>query len=62
MNKPRYFIIGDIHGYFSKLKMLFDRISGEIRNNDIIIFLGDYIDRGPQSYEVIEFLLRIMKI
>jgi serine/threonine protein phosphatase 1 len=59
MDKKRYYIIGDIHGYYIKLKRLFDIISGEIRENDIIIFLGDYIDRGPDSFEVIDYLLKI---
>lgn len=59
MNNSRYYIIGDIHGYYIKLKKLFDIISGEIRENDTIIFLGDYIDRGPDSFEVIEYLLKI---
>jgi DNA primase len=56
MDKRRYYIIGDIHGYYIKLKRLFDIISGEIRENDIIIFLGDYIDRGPDGKSVEELL------
>lgn len=59
MDSRRYYIIGDIHGFYIKLKRLFDIISGEIRGNDIIIFLGDYIDRGPESFEVIEYLVKI---
>jgi len=59
MDKIRYYIIGDIHGHYIKLRNLFDIIAGEIRENDLIIFLGDYIDRGPESFEVIEYLLKI---
>lgn len=62
MDERRYYIIGDIHGYYIKLKRLFDIISGEIRDSDIIIFLGDYIDRGPESFEVIEYLLNLSKM
>ena len=51
-----YYIIGDIHGQFLKLKKLMNLIAVHITADDIIIFLGDYIDRGSSSFEVIEFL------
>ncbi len=47
-------IIGDIHGCFDELNELLDRISDQ----EQLIFLGDYIDRGPSSVMVIERLLR----
>ena len=55
MNK-RLFAIGDIHGCYDPLHRL---IEGElkIRQSDRIIFLGDYIDRGPMSREVIDYIL-----
>ncbi|MCX8122690.1 MAG: serine/threonine protein phosphatase [Spirochaetes bacterium] len=52
-----FYIIGDIHGYYNKLLSLFEKIKKYLTNNDTIIFLGDYIDRGPQSFEVIDFLI-----
>lgn len=55
----RYFIIGDIHGHFVKLKKILSSIKGDINDDDIIIFLGDYIDRGPASFEVIEHLIEL---
>ncbi len=57
-----YYIIGDIHGHFSKLKNLFDQLADYINPDDVLIFLGDYIDRGPESFEVIEFLIRLSKL
>jgi serine/threonine protein phosphatase 1 len=51
-----YYIIGDIHGSLEKLEKLYRRVSGRIRDSDIVIFLGDYIDRGKHSFEVVEFL------
>jgi len=54
-----YYIIGDIHGCFSKLQNIYAKIQNIIEDEDIIIFLGDYIDRGSDSYNVIEFLISI---
>ncbi len=54
-----YYIFGDIHGCLDKLVFLYDQVKKQISNDDTLIFLGDYIDRGKYSYEVIEYLLRI---
>lgn len=48
-------VIGDIHGEINKLTALFDKLSH--RNFDTIVFLGDYIDRGEKSVEVVDWLL-----
>ena len=53
MNK--IFAVGDIHGCYDKLIALIDKIDIDFES-DILVFLGDYIDRGPQSYEVLEYL------
>ncbi len=53
------FAVGDIHGRADLLARLFERIEGErdrCGENPIVIFLGDYIDRGPDSAEVLELL------
>ena len=54
MMKSRIIIIGDIHGCFYSLKHLWDKIQPKYQ--DTIIFVGDYIDRGNHSFEVINFL------
>lgn len=54
MSNRRVIAIGDVHGCFYTLKELWERVNPT--QEDIIIFLGDYIDRGNHSYEVIEFL------
>jgi serine/threonine protein phosphatase 1 len=56
-----YYIIGDIHGHFNRLVNLFDKLTGLLAQHDTIIFLGDYIDRGPRSFEVIDFLVHISR-
>jgi len=55
----RLIAIGDIHGRLSKLKGLLDQILPT--DDDRLVFLGDYIDRGAESFEVVELLLRIKK-
>ncbi len=54
-----YYIIGDIHGQIFKLLKLMSIIEEKISDNDTIIFLGDYIDRGKDSYSVIEYLFEL---
>lgn len=54
-----YYIIGDIHGCLSKLQNIYSKIQNIIKDEDMIIFLGDYIDRGMDSYKVIEFLMSL---
>lgn len=48
--------MGDVHGCYSKLKKMLGRLDWSPASGDLLIFLGDYIDRGPQSYEVVETL------
>jgi len=52
----RIFAVGDIHGCFNKLTALMEKIDIEW-GRDKLIFLGDYIDRGPDSFEVVEYLI-----
>lgn len=57
----RVFAFGDIHGCFDELErvlqFLFDKQSAGVE--DQFVFIGDYIDRGPASRQVIERLLRL---
>lgn len=57
----RIYAIGDIHGRADLLRTLLgmvdaDRISSPIERT-IVVFLGDYIDRGPYSRDVLDTLL-----
>ena len=52
----RIFAVGDIHGCFDKLSILMDRIHAD-PDKDRLVFVGDYIDRGPNSKEVVDYLI-----
>jgi serine/threonine protein phosphatase 1 len=54
----RIFAVGDIHGSYRRLERLLARLPLDAAR-DRIVFLGDYIDRGPQSRQVIELLLEV---
>jgi len=56
----RIFAIGDIHGCFEKLVILMDKIDIDLEK-DTLIFMGDYIDRGPASFEVVAYLNDLRK-
>jgi serine/threonine protein phosphatase 1 len=51
----RLFAIGDIHGCVDELSRLLDAIPAGA--DDTVVFVGDYIDRGPSARRVIELLL-----
>ena len=61
--KPTY-IVGDIHGRFDLLFRMMARIDADVRANayadHVIVFVGDYVDRGPQSDRVLS-LVRTLK-
>ena len=44
--------IGDLHGNLEALDDLLEELTPEIKSEDTIVFLGDYIDRGPTPVEV----------
>ena len=53
----KLYVFGDIHGELLKLENLLSKLT--ISADDTLIFLGDYVDRGPDSCGVIELLLRL---
>ena len=53
------YAIGDIHGCYTKLNNLLRHCADHCGENAFcFVFLGDYVDRGPRSREVVELLLR----
>jgi serine/threonine protein phosphatase 1 len=56
----RIYAIGDIHGRADLLEQLHEKIAADAENfsgKKTIVYLGDYIDRGEQSCQVIDILL-----
>lgn len=56
MNKNRRIVIGDVHGHYDTLVALLDSVSPT--STDRIYFLGDLIDRGPKSAQVVDLVMR----
>lgn len=56
----RRFVIGDIHNNYKALKQVIERSSYDY-NEDLLIFLGDYVDGYSQAKETIDFLLEIQE-
>ena len=56
----KIFAIGDIHGCISPLDKLMAQLDIDA-SQDTLIFVGDYIDRGPDSKGVIDTILDIRK-
>lgn len=52
----RLFAIGDIHGCFHQFRILLEQ-KIHLKKSDKLILLGDYIDRGIQSKEVINYII-----
>lgn len=55
----RHLAIGDIHGCITALRTLVEFVG--LRSDDTIVTLGDYVDRGPDSAAVIDFILELGK-
>ncbi len=62
MSDEVIYAVGDIHGMYDQLVKLLSDIEKDAKRryperSKIIVYLGDYIDRGPQSQEVVELLM-----
>lgn len=54
----RLFAIGDIHGCFDSFRTMVEQ-KIKIRRDDKIVLLGDYIDRGTHSKDVVDYILNL---
>lgn len=53
----RDFVVGDIHGCYSKLSAELDRLRFD-RGVDRLFSVGDLVDRGPESAAVVDWLIQ----
>ncbi|MCK6418799.1 MAG: metallophosphoesterase [Alphaproteobacteria bacterium] len=58
----RVYAIGDIHGYLVPLQAMQEQIAADLLRGAApervhIVYLGDYVDRGPDSRGVIDYLI-----
>ena len=53
----RLLAVGDIHGCIDELSVLLDAVQPTAV--DKVVFLGDYVDRGPSSRRVIDLLIEL---
>lgn len=55
------YAVGDVHGCFDQLQVVEQKIIADatgFSGRKLIIMLGDYVDRGPESAQVIEHLIQ----
>ena len=60
----RIYAIGDVHGYLQLLRDIYRKIRTDLNANPTeeykVVFLGDYMDRGPDSAGCVQFLIDLM--
>jgi serine/threonine protein phosphatase 1 len=54
----RTFAVGDIHGDTTQLFKLLASFP-ELTSEDTLVFMGDYVDRGPSSAQAVDFIRRL---
>ena len=60
-NNTVVFAIGDVHGMYDNLNSLLLMVSAHVKKvsgRKVLVFLGDYIDRGPDSKKVIDLIMK----
>jgi serine/threonine protein phosphatase 1 len=58
----RTYAVGDVHGRLDLLSSAVDAVAGHVGDRPFrVIFLGDYVDRGPDSRGVIELLIDLQR-
>lgn len=58
MTKSKRFVLGDIHGRYDYLLQVLKK-SGFDYENDLLIQVGDVVDRGPEPFKCMDELMKI---
>src|SRR5215471_8263808 len=53
--------IGDVHGNLAALEDVLGLLLPELSQTDTLVFLGDYIDRGPDSRGCVERIIKLQE-
>ena len=56
----RTLMVSDIHGCYESFRYLLEN-EWQITPDDVLYLLGDYIDRGPASREVVDYILNLQE-
>ena len=59
MNYKRILVIGDIHGQYLRFRSMYDKVN--VSDEDLVIYLGDYIDRGFENVKMLKFIMEESK-
>jgi len=52
-------VIGDLHGDIKSFRAILYKITDRLESGESIVFLGDYVDRGPESLKVLLSILEL---
>jgi serine/threonine protein phosphatase 1 len=58
-HQGRLFAIGDIHGCADELGVMLKAIKPV--KDDTVVFVGDYVDRGPSARDAVEMIIELQK-
>ena len=58
---PAYIIIGDVHGAIDELRQLLRDVEPEVNEGAHIVFVGDYIDRGPNGPGIVKLVRNLVE-
>ena len=58
MSSQNIYAVGDVHGCLDLLLQLLDEVQPNLEQ-DVLLFMGDYIDRGPDSRRVVDYILKL---
>ena len=56
MEVKMHYVIGDVHGCYDEMIALLNKIENQ-DPEAIIYFVGDFIDRGPKVWDVLEWAM-----
>ncbi|MGB7317747.1 MAG: metallophosphoesterase family protein [Planktotalea sp.] len=61
--KRPFYAVGDVHGCLDQMQAALSKIDDDIEaleiDDPMLVFLGDYVDRGPKSAQVLDELFHL---